>query len=107
MENRYHVAITLTDVGTMPVWYRPKSDVETTCVEERRVHPQFANLTLALVLPEQRQSHFAVGHESADPFRPLPAHRNGTGLVYFSGPQRIRSNSSMSKDNNGDNVDRR
>lgn len=78
-----HVAIQVQDVQRAVDWYRSRFDVRIGYQDDTWALLEFANIRLALVIPEQHPPHLAVGRDDAERFGPLKTHRDGTASVYI------------------------
>lgn len=86
MDMLQHVAISVTDIDEALDWYRAQFDVETVYADESWALLRFANISLALTLPEQHPPHIAVERDDAASFGALTRHRDGTASVYIEDP---------------------
>ena len=86
MEQLHHVAIAVTDIEKALQWYRQKFDVEPAYVDESWALLRFANVSLALVLPEQHPPHIAVERDDVDSYGSPTLHRDGSASVYIEDP---------------------
>ena len=78
-----HVAIRVDDVARAVAWYRETFSVDVTYQDETWALLSFANIRLALVVPDQHPPHLAVVRPDAEAFGPLKTHRDGTASVYI------------------------
>lgn len=86
MDTIHHIAIQVSDLPATLAWYKSQYDVKVTYEDESWALIQFANVALALVLPDQHPPHFAIISEHAERFGPLKTHRDGTASVYINDP---------------------
>ena len=86
MEGLHHIALTVSDIGAAVDWYRTEFDAELAYQDETWALLKFANIGLALVLPEQHPSHIAVVRDDAEKYGPLTPHRDGTASAYVQDP---------------------
>lgn len=86
MDALHHVAIPVTEVASTLAWYRARFDCEVVHQDETWALLRFANVSLALVVPEQHPPHIAFTHPEAGRFGPLVPHRDGTRSIYLADP---------------------
>ncbi|PPD33277.1 MAG: glyoxalase [Methylomonas sp.] len=86
MDTIHHIAIQVSDLPSTLAWYKNQYDVKVVYEDETWALIQFANVALALVLPDQHPPHFAIVSEHAERFGPLKTHRDGTASVYINDP---------------------
>ena len=86
MDTIHHIAIQVSDLPATLAWYKNQYDVKVVYEDETWALIQFANVALALVLPNQHPPHFAIVSEQAERFGPLTTHRDGTASVYIQDP---------------------
>lgn len=77
-----HVAIPVSDVASSVAWYREKFRCEIAYQDDTWALLAFANLRLALVIPEQHPPHLGLLSRHAEDFGPLQTHRDGTRSCY-------------------------
>lgn len=86
MDTIHHIAIQVSDLPATLAWYKNQYDVKVVYEDESWALIQFANVALALVLPNQHPPHFAIVSEHAERFGALTTHRDGTASVYIQDP---------------------
>ena len=86
MDTIHHIAIQVDDIETSLAWYRDRYEVRVAYQDKTWALLQFANVALALVLPDQHPPHFAIVSEHAERYGPLTTHRDGTASVYIQDP---------------------
>lgn len=86
MDTIHHIAIQVADIKDSLEWYKNQYDVKVMYQDETWALLQFANVALALVLPNQHPPHFAIVSEHAERYGPLKTHRDGTASVYIQDP---------------------
>lgn len=86
MEGVHHIALTVTNIGEAVDWYMAKFDAELAYQDDTWALLKFANIGLALVLPQQHPAHIAVVRDNAVQYGPLTSHRDGTGSAYVEDP---------------------
>ena len=83
MDKIHHIAIQVEDIARSVEWYKNNYEVKVSYQDETWAMIDFANTSLALVLPEQHPSHFAIEIEDASVFGDLTKHRDGTASIYI------------------------
>ena len=86
MDKIHHVAIQVNDIKVAVEWYQDKFDTKILYQDETWALIKFENLSLALVLPDQHPSHFAIENANAEKYGELTKHRDGTASVYINDP---------------------
>jgi catechol 2,3-dioxygenase-like lactoylglutathione lyase family enzyme len=81
-----HVAIPVREVAAVVDWYRKTFHCEVGYQDETWALLKFANLSLALVVPEQHPPHIGMVSENAAQFGELKLHRDGTRSTYINDP---------------------
>ena len=81
-----HIAISVDDIQGAVDWYRQHFNCQVTYQDETWAFIKFANIKLALVMPEQHPPHIAFISETAESFGVLKKHRDGTKSVYINDP---------------------
>ncbi len=82
----HHVAVSVPDIGQAVDWYTKNFHCKVSYQDPTWAMLEFANLKLALVIPEQHPPHIAFVHPEAEKFGPLKPHRDGTRSVYVRDP---------------------
>ncbi len=82
----HHVAISVKDIAEAVQWYTENFHCTVAYQDTTWAMLTFANMSLALVIPEQHPPHLAFAHPDAAKFGPLKEHRDGTRSVYISDP---------------------
>lgn len=82
----HHVAIAVRDVGEAVQWYTKTFACTVSYRDDTWALLEFANIKLALVVPDQHPPHIAFVHPEAAMFGPLKRHRDGTRSVYVVDP---------------------
>jgi len=77
-----HLAIPVEDIGRAVDWYRHRFATRVLYQDRSWALLAFANVRLALVLPEQHPPHIALRRTDAETFGPLTRHRDGTRSIY-------------------------
>jgi catechol 2,3-dioxygenase-like lactoylglutathione lyase family enzyme len=83
LDHIHHVAIPVPDISKALEWYTSRFDCEVEYVDKTWALLQFANTKLALVLPHEHPSHFALTRHDANKFGDLVTHRDGLHSVYI------------------------
>jgi catechol 2,3-dioxygenase-like lactoylglutathione lyase family enzyme len=86
MDTIHHIAIPVDHIQDALAWYKNHYDVKVVYEDETWALLQFANVALALVMPDQHPPHFAIVSENAESYGPLKSHRDGTASVYIQDP---------------------
>lgn len=81
-----HVAVPVTDVGEAVEWYRKTFQCEIEYQDSTWALLGFANVRLALVIPEQHPAHIGFVSPEAEKFGALKLHRDGTRSCYVQDP---------------------
>jgi len=85
LDTMHHVAVPVTNVQDTVDWYTKNFDCKVSYQDETWALLQFANISMALVLPNQHPPHFAVLGDPAAYGEPQ-THRDGTRSVYLKDP---------------------
>lgn len=86
LDQIHHLALSVTDIATSVAWYRQQFNCEVAYQDTTWALLKFANVSVALVIPEQHPSHFGVIQTDAARMGPLTTHRDGTRSIYISDP---------------------
>jgi len=86
LDSVHHVAVSVKDVKSAVEWYRRNFRCKVSYQDDTWAMLDFANLKLALVLPQQHPPHLAFVHSEADKFGALNTHRDGTRSCYIKDP---------------------
>ena len=86
MDRINHLAVPVTSISDAVKWYCDSFSCNITYEDDTWALLDFENISLALVLPEQHPSHFAVEREDAEKFGSLTLHRDETKSVYIEDP---------------------
>ncbi len=81
-----HIAIPVTDVAAAVEWYTRTFECTVDYQDATWALLGFANIRLALVIPEQHPAHIGFVHPHADRFGSLKLHRDGTRSCYIKDP---------------------
>jgi len=81
-----HIAIPVTDISAAVGWYKNNFICEVAYEDDTWAMLQFSNIKLALVIPEEHPSHFAIERNDAAKFGKLTSHRDGSASVYIKDP---------------------
>ena len=82
----HHVAISVTSIPEAVEWYRETFRCEISYQDDTWALLKFANVSVALVLPEQHPPHLGFVTPAAHRFGTLKRHRDGTESIYISDP---------------------
>lgn len=86
LDNLHHVAIAVKDVAQAVNWYTRNFQCKVSYQDATWAMLDFANIKVALVIPQQHPPHIAFVHPEAERFGPLTPHRDGTRSVYVHDP---------------------
>jgi catechol 2,3-dioxygenase-like lactoylglutathione lyase family enzyme len=81
-----HVAIPVTDIAASVDWYRSHFECDVKYQDDTWALLGFANIRLALVIPEQHPAHIGFVTPQAEKFGDLKKHRDGTRSCYVNDP---------------------
>ncbi len=81
-----HIAISVSDIAAAVDWYVQHFRCEVAYQDETWALLRFANIQLALVIPEQHPPHLAIRRPDAGQFGRLVTHRDGTRSCYIEDP---------------------
>jgi catechol-2,3-dioxygenase len=85
LDRLHHVAISVPNIAEAVDWYRAQFACEVTYQDATWAMLKFANVGIALVIPDQHPPHLGFVTPTAHNF-PLKRHRDGTESVYISDP---------------------
>lgn len=83
MDSIHHVAISVKDLSRAVKWYTENFDCRVSYQDDTWAMLDFANIQVALVIPEQHPAHLAVSRKQASDFGSLVTHRDGIRSVYI------------------------
>lgn len=86
-ENRdaiHHVAVSVSDIPAAVEWYCTNFKCSVDYQDNTWAMLQFANIKLALVIPEEHPPHVGFATSRASEFGELRTHRDGTRSIYIS-----------------------
>ena len=86
MDRLHHIAVQVSDIAQSIAWYRERFDLKVAYRDDTWALLRFANISLALVRPDQHPAHLAVERSDAAAFGALKPHRDGTASVYIEDP---------------------
>jgi len=84
LDTIHHVAIPVPNVAQAVEWYTSRFNCCVEYIDDTWALLAFANTKLALVLPEEHPSHFALTRPDANKFGELVTHRDGLNSVYIT-----------------------
>jgi catechol 2,3-dioxygenase-like lactoylglutathione lyase family enzyme len=84
LDSFHHIAISVDNIATAVEWYTGNFRCEIAYQDATWAFLKFANLHLALVLPNQHPPHIAFATPRAAEFGELKTHRDGTRSIYIS-----------------------
>lgn len=83
LEKIDHIAIPVKDIARASNWYQQQFSCKVLYQDETWAFLEFANIRLALVLPQQHPPHLAFSRDDAEKFGELKTHRDGSKSVYI------------------------
>lgn len=86
LDRLHHVAISVRDIAEAVTFYRETFRCEIAYQDATWALLRFANVGVALVLPNQHPPHLGFVSATAHQYAPLKRHRDGTESVYISDP---------------------
>lgn len=86
LDNIHHLAIAVRDVDASVRWYLDNFACRVAYQDATWALLKFANISLALVIPDQHPPHMALALENAARFGTLTPHRDGTRSLYIADP---------------------
>jgi catechol 2,3-dioxygenase-like lactoylglutathione lyase family enzyme len=81
-----HIAVAVNDIDQAVAWYTQQFRSRVLFQDETWALLEFANVNLALVIPEQHPPHIGFVTPDAAKQGPLQRHRDGTRSIYVSDP---------------------
>jgi len=84
LDTIHHVAIPVPNVAQAVEWYTSRFNCGVEYIDDTWALLAFANTKLALVLPQEHPSHFALSRPDANKFGNLVTHRDGLNSVYIT-----------------------
>ncbi len=86
LDSMHHVAISVDNIAKAVDWYTKTFRCEIAYQDPTWALLKFANLSMALVIPDQHPPHVAFSSPRAEEFGELKPHRDGTRSVYIADP---------------------
>lgn len=86
LDSLHHVAISVRDVAQAVDWYARTFRCRVVYQDATWAMLQFANVQLALVVPEQHPPHLGFVTPNAETHGELKTHRDGTRSIYVADP---------------------
>ncbi len=81
-----HVALPVSNIREAVEWYTRTFQCDVRYQDETWALLGFANMRLALVIPEQHPAHVGLVSDEAERFGQLKTHRDGTRSCYVQDP---------------------
>ena len=81
-----HVAIPVSNIAESVEWYTRTFQCDIRYQDETWALLGFANIRLALVIPQQHPAHIGLVSDHAARFGVLKTHRDGTRSCYVTDP---------------------
>ena len=82
----HHIAISVDDIAVAVDWYRANFRCRVSYQDETWALLEFANTSLALVIPSQHPPHIGFISPDAEKHGALKQHRDGTRSIYIADP---------------------
>ena len=86
LDHIHHLALQVEDIESSISWYRQNFLCEIAYQDDSWALLTFDNLSLALVLPNQHPTHFAITRNDPQNYGQPKIHRDGTSSVYITDP---------------------
>lgn len=86
LDSLHHVAVAVDDIARAVDWYTKTFQCKVSYQDPTWAMLEFANIKVALVIPEQHPPHIAFTHPEAEKFGSLKPHRDGTRSCYVRDP---------------------
>ena len=86
LDTIHHLAIQVSNIENSVKWYKSHFTCDIAYQDKSWALLNFANISLALVLPNQHPTHFAITREDISIFGNPVKHRDGTCSVYVEDP---------------------
>jgi catechol 2,3-dioxygenase-like lactoylglutathione lyase family enzyme len=86
LDSLHHVAISVENISSAVEWYTQTFKCKVKYQDSTWALLEFANIQVALVLPEQHPPHIAFTSDRAESFGVLKTHRDGTRSTYIADP---------------------
>ena len=98
MDILHHIAIQVPNIKEAVDYYSKNFNSKVVYIDDSWAFIEFANIYMALVLPEQHPFHIAFERDDAEKFGKLTKHRDGTESIYIKDP--FGNNLEIIKDKN-------
>jgi|TARA_Y200000002_G_scaffold169950_2_gene140180 catechol 2,3-dioxygenase-like lactoylglutathione lyase family enzyme len=82
LDKIHHLAIQVDNIARAVQWYKLHMKCRVNYQDDSWAMIEFANIELALVLPDQHPPHFAIECSNISQFGEPVTHRDGTQSVY-------------------------
>lgn len=82
----HHTAIQVADIAAAVAWYQDNFKCKIAYQDDSWAMLDFANTSIALVLPEQHPYHIAITKPDLSVYGQPTPHRDGTSSVYIKDP---------------------
>lgn len=83
LDTIHHIAIQVKDINKAVSWYTKHFKCLVEYQDDTWAMLKFAQISLALVLPQQHPYHFAIITDDLTPYGKAVPHRDGTSSVYI------------------------
>lgn len=84
LDSLHHVAISVSSISEAVTWYTTTFRCEIAYQDDTWALLKFANVSLALVIPEQHPPHLGFVTPRAREYGTLKRHRDGTESIYIA-----------------------
>ena len=85
LDSLHHIAISVDNIEKAIEWYKATFRCEVSYQDATWALLEFANIKMALVIPEQHPPHIALLGDPTE-FGEPKVHRDGTSSVYLKDP---------------------
>ena len=86
LDSVHHVAVSVDDIEKAVAFYTGNFGCRVAYQDPTWALLEFANIQVALVIPDQHPPHIAFTSPEAERFGALKPHRDGTRSVYIQDP---------------------
>jgi catechol 2,3-dioxygenase-like lactoylglutathione lyase family enzyme len=86
LDSIHHVAVSVDHIAEAVEWYKHHFQCKISYQDDTWAMLEFANMKLALVIPNQHPPHIAFVSPEAEKFGTLKPHRDGTRSCYMKDP---------------------
>ena len=83
LDHIHHIALQVQSIEQALAWYQSQLHCEILYQDDSWALLRFANIELALVLPDEHPPHIAVVRDEISQYGQVMKHRDGTSSVYI------------------------